>query len=425
MRKLFLVGIASFLLSVVVFGQTAQQTGDKNIFGHTKLHKISLTLTRAEWDVMQTSSLRGGVTGEGGTDVKQPDGRIIHIGSGFRGGYPWVHADLRLEGGPESVLIKDVGLRYKGNLSFSSSSAANPLRANLKMKTDMFGGKDDWNGIETFNFHAGVLDSSLAREALGFSLFRAAGVPAPRTSYVEIGFNVPGVYTNTNAGMYTLIENVNKQMLKNALPPGTGLLFKPEGLRGGVSSQGDTWDSHARVFRPDRDATQQEKDRLLAFTKLVSQPDTALFRAQIGNHMDVEQFLRFLAVNAFMMNWDGYLTGNHNFYLYLDPKDDKFRFIPWDLDLSMGSRIGGNQAAGNMLRPSTQPLIQKLLDDPAVSERYRAILKEFTGTIFSRASIEKTLEELETVNARRDAGIRGFIDSRIQAMQALLPELSK
>lgn len=424
MRKRFLVGLASFLLSVAVFGQTAQQPNDKNIFGHTKLHKLSLTLTRAEWDVMQTSSLRGGVTGDGGTDVKQPDGRIIHIGSGFRGGYPWVHADLRLE--PAGVLIKDVGLRYKGNLSFSSSSSANPLRANLKLKTDMFEGKDDWNGIETMNFHAGVLDSSLAREALGFSLFRAAGVPAPRTAYVEIAFTVPGVYANTNAGMYTLIENVNKQMLKNALPPGTGLLFKPEGLRGGVSSQGSTWEEHARVFRPDRDATPQEKERLLAFTKLVSQPDTALFRAQIGNHMDVEQFLRFLAVNAFMMNWDGYLTGNHNFYLYLDPKDDKFRFIPWDLDLSMGSRMGGpNNAAGNMLRPSTQPLIQKLLDDPVVSARYREILKEFIGTIFSPGSIEKTLTELETVNARRDMGIRSFIDGRIAAMQALLPELNR
>src|SRR6185436_20481373 len=121
--------------------------------------------SRAEWDVLQTSDARFGGQGEGGTDYTRSDGRLIHVGSGFRGFFPWVHADMRVNG----VEIKNVGLRYKGNLSFMSSSAAAPFRANLKVKTDVFGGKDSWNGIETLNFHAGVLDTSLMREALGFA----------------------------------------------------------------------------------------------------------------------------------------------------------------------------------------------------------------------------------------------------------------
>jgi spore coat protein CotH len=73
----------------------------------------------------------------------------------------------------------------------------------------------------------------------------------------------------------------------------------------------------------------------MEFSELCSQNDVALFRSKVGTYLDVEQFLRFIAVNAFTSNWDSYLGGGHNFYLYLDPKDDKFRFIPWDLDLSM------------------------------------------------------------------------------------------
>ena len=120
--------------------------------------------------------------------------------------------------------------------------------------------------------------------------------------------------------------------------------MKPEGLRGGIQSLGDSWAAYTPSYRPDRDATPHEQQRLIEFARLISQPDAALFRAKIGTYLDVDQFLRFIAVNALIANNDSYLRGGHNFYLYLDPKDDKFRFIPWDQDLSLGSRPGGRAA---------------------------------------------------------------------------------
>src|SRR6185436_5919488 len=109
---------------------------------------------------------------------------------------------------------------------------------------DLFGGKADWNGVETLNFNAGVQDRSLLREAMAFAIFRAAGVPASHTAYAELTFNVPGLYDNAPGGVYVLIENVNKQFLKRELPPGTGLLMKPEGMRGGIQSRGSDWASY-------------------------------------------------------------------------------------------------------------------------------------------------------------------------------------
>ena len=89
------------------------------------------------------------------------------------------------------------------------------------------------------------------------------------------------------------------------------------------------------------------------------------------------------------MNNDSYLRGGHNFYLYLDPKDDKFRFIPWDQDLSMGSRPGGRGggvgAQLDVMRPFTgdQPLLYWLLDDPASAAQYRAIVRELGTSVFT------------------------------------------
>jgi spore coat protein H len=409
-RSLLVLGI-SLWVSVVVVGQALPEvSNDKEIFGLGKLHRVSVSLSKAEWEVLQTSSGRNGGVGRGGEDVRLSDGRLVHVGGGFGGYFPWVHADMIVNG----LRFKDVGVRYKGNNSFMNSTAARPLRANFKVKTDLFDGKADWNGVETLNFHAGVLDPSLMREAMSFAIFRAAGVPASRTAYVEMTFDVPGVYENTSGGHYVLIENVNKQFLKQALPPGTGLLMKPEGTRGGVQSLGTNWSSYLATYRPEREATPHEQQRMMEFAGLISQTDAALFREKIGTYLDVDQFLRFIAVNVFIGNNDSYLQGNHNYYLYLDPKDDKFRFIPWDQDLAM--RGGG----ADIMRPNApnNPLIYWLLDDPKVLERYREIVKELAATVFTPAVLEELMTVAEKGMPVRDPVTRTFLKNRAAAVQS-------
>jgi spore coat protein CotH len=408
------LGVALWLSAVVVGQNLPGVSEDKNIFGLEKMHRVHVSMTKAEWDVLQTSSARnaGGVRG---SDYVAADGRLIHIGGGFGGYFPWVHADLLVNGKE----LKDIGFRYKGNNSFATSNAARPLRANFKVKTDLYGGKPDWNGVETLNFHAGVQDPSLTREALAYAIFRAAGVPASRTGYVEMTFNVPGVYENTSGGFYTLIENVNKQFLKNALPPGTGLLMKPEGTRGGVQSLGTNWASYVATYRPERDATPEEQKRMIEFAGLISQNNTALFREKIGTYLDVDNFLRFIAVNIFIVNNDSYLNGNHNYYLYLDPKDDKFRFIPWDQDLSMGGMGGRGNA--EILKPTApnNPLIYWLLDDPAVAERYRAIVRELADSAFSVPVLNQMIAEVEKTTSIRDSATKAFLINRATYVQSL------
>jgi hypothetical protein len=405
----------------------AATVGDK-LYEFSSLHTIHLSLSASEWAVLQTSNPRGGI-GPSGTDTRQADGRIVHTGSGFGGFFPWAHADLRAD----DLAFKDVGLRYKGNFSFTSTSAAAPLFASFKMKIDVYTGKGTWDGEKTFNLSAGVLDPSKMKEALAFAIFRSAGVPAPRTAYAQLRFTVPGIYQDTPAGLFTMIEDVNARFLARALPPGTGLLMKPEGTRGGVLSQGDTWASYVPKFRPDRDATPHEQARVMAFANLITQTDVALFRAKIGTFLDVDEFLRFISVNAFIANTDSYLTGGHNYYLYLDPRDDMFRFMPWDEDLSMGPRPGavnnGNVANGpDIMRPNgggDQPLIYWLLDDPAVMTRYKTIIRELSTTAFSKASLGKMIDAIEQVSGSRATTPRAFLDGRAAYVEQLVSSWEK
>jgi spore coat protein H len=412
---------ACLWLSAAVAGQALKgEPEDDPIFGLSKVHRVRVSISPEEWQVLQTSGARGsapaGTSIAGGIDFQQPDGRLVHIGSGFRALFPWVRADFLLN----DVELKDIGVRYKGNNSFIRPTPARPFTANLKVKTDLFGGKTDWHGAETLNFHAGGRDPSLMRETMAFAIFRAAGVPASRTAYAQLTFNVPGLHDNAPGGTFVVVENVNKRFLKRVLPPGTGLLMKPEGTRGGVLAPGSNWDAYIPIFRPDREATPHEQNRVMEFAGLVSQTNVELFREKIGTYLDVDEFLRFVAVHLFIANGDSYLSGNHNYYLYLDPKDDKIRFIPWDEDLSMNNGRGAN--APDLLRPSVNnnALIYWLLDDPTVMARYQAIVKELAETVFTTESLNKLLEEAERAIPGRDPGTKNFLNNRaIQIQQAI------
>jgi len=440
----------------------ATAAGDK-IFDLTRVHRLRISISAAEWAVLMTSGGRSQL-GPGGSDYTLADGRPVHLSSGFANYLPWAHADLRIDDPDGKAEFKDIGIRYKGNSSFTRSSINAPLLANFKLKIDLHGTRGSWDGHKTFNLQSGVVDASRMRDAVSYWIFRTSGVPAPRTTYAEVVFNVPGIYQDTPAGLFTIIEDVNSRFLERVLPTGNGLLMKPEQLGGGIHRLGNTWAEYAVKLRPDRDATPHEQQRVMEFSELCSQSDVALFRSKVGTYLDVDQFLRFIAVNAFTSNWDSYLGGGHNFYLYLDPNDDKFRFIPWDQDLSMQSGRGGvvrlvqgngaiiaggnvtvngntfvagapvpiaPQAAAmpgsDILNPAgnNQLLIYWLLDDPAVAARYRAIIRELSTTAFSPTELAKLMDVLEAAGPGRTNSPRDFMIGRANAVQQLVASWQK
>ena len=61
------------------------------------------------------------------------------------------------------------------------------------------------------------------------------------------------------------------------------------------------------------------------------------FTKQIDSFIDVDAFLRFLAANALTSNLESFFALGHNYTLYLDPKTNKFHFIPGDLEFSLAN----------------------------------------------------------------------------------------
>jgi hypothetical protein len=147
------------------------------------------------------------------------------------------------------------------------------------------------------------------RDAVAYWIFRTSGVPAPRTTYAEVFFNVPGLYHDTSAGLFTIIEDVNSKFLERVLPKGNGLLMKPEQLGGGIRRLGNTWAEYAVKLRPDRDATPHEQQRVMGFRNCARR---ATWRSSVRRWAPISTWnsFRFIAVNAFTSNWDSYLAAD-------------------------------------------------------------------------------------------------------------------
>jgi hypothetical protein len=179
----------------------AAQAPDPDGFGLTTVHALHVELSPKEWAKMQ--EVKGGMMMFGGPP-KQPADKPDkpgteppdrHKGGGFGLEFPWARAELTAEG----KTFKNVGIRYKGNSSYVA--AGNSLKRNFKIDLERFDENQAFHGRRSLTLNAGAMDPSRLREALAYAVFRAAGVPAPRTAFAEVTLTVPGKCDNELLGL--------------------------------------------------------------------------------------------------------------------------------------------------------------------------------------------------------------------------------
>src|SRR5262245_51982358 len=231
------------------------------------------------------------------------------------------------------------------------------LKRPFKLDFDHFVEGQRFHKLNTVALSNHALVPSHLREALSYAIYRAAGVSAPRTAFVQMHLTVDGKHDRRFTGLYTLIEPINKTFLKTHFGSSKGLLLKPETFMpgGNVPYLGEDWEKYKEAYQPKNDATPAQQRRLIEFAKLVHRADDKTFRRKIDAYLDVDEFLRYLAVTALLVNLDSFTSMNHNYFLYLDPKTNKFQIFPWDVDMTLGGfAFGGpadQQAQWSIVKP--------------------------------------------------------------------------
>jgi len=377
------------------------------VFGSDKLWNFHLTITARDWEAMQPAGGPRFGPGPGqppgppaaapGKEERPAPPRPPQGGVPGKFGFTFPYVKGVLEAGGQTY--KDIGVRFKGNSSYMMS--ARGLKRPFKLDFNRFVDDQSFHGLTTINLSNNMMDPSQLRETLSYAVFRAAGVPAPRTAFVQLYLTVPGKHEREFVGLYTLIEQVNGAFLKDHFRTSKGMLLKPEGIRG-LPYLGEEWSKYER-YRPKKKPNQAATQRLIDFTKLLNNADDAAFRQQIDTYVDVDAFLRFLAANVVLSNFDSFIGLGHNYYIYLHPKTNRFVWIPWDMNLSFGSfGMAGSpeQITDLSIRKpcmGDNRLVERLLAIKEYDRTYRKHLRELTTTAFVPEKMHADIDALRQV----------------------------
>ncbi|MSP16693.1 MAG: hypothetical protein EXR73_08820 [Myxococcales bacterium] len=289
----------------------------------------------------------------------------------------------------DGIVLDEIAVRFKGNSSRNSIERMDGERYSMKLDLDEYVTGQRLLGLDKLNLNNGFKDPSCLRERIGTSIYRAFDVPTSRTAFVRLTKN--GVLF----GLYLAVEQVEADFLRAHFADATGALYKPEMPDGDLVYRGGTIDSYPGIeVKSDPDTT--DHTALIALLDVLAHAPAAELEAQLEATLDVEGFLRYLAVTTALVSLDSYQGSAHNYYLYEDKVAARIVVLPWDTNETFGN-FSCMGLVGSLLdlpydapicgAAARRPLVMRVLAVPAFLARYEALLAELIAGPFAPATV--------------------------------------
>ena len=329
----------------------------------------------------------------------------------------------------------DVGVHFRGASSFSRVPAG--YKRSLNLSLDWVHDGADIDGYQTFNLLNSHEDPTFLRTVLYYDIARQY-IPAPKANFVRLVIN------GENWGIYVHAQQFNSDFTREWFGTRDGARWKVPGSprgRGGLEYFGENPAAYERVFEIKTDDDPEDWRALIEFTRVLNETPLDQLEAALAPVLDIDGTLRFLALDAVLVNGDGYWTRASDYNLYKDPAG-RFHVIPHDANETFsGSERGrgfGGRTGGVTLDPltglddSAKPLRSRLLAVPALRERYLEYVQDIAVTHLDWAvlgpvalgyqtliadDVAQDVRKLESVNAfpadhDGSGSLRSFADRR-------------
>ena len=205
-------------------------------------------------------------------------------------------------------------------------------------------------------------DPSGIHETVSNWLYARMGIPAAREAHARLYVN--GEY----AGLYAVIEPVDKVMLARVFGSNgddvlnDGYLYEfNKAAVWDFGYLGSDLEPYKAYFDAKTHETQSDEDKYRSIERLVriaNETSAADLTPALGPYLDLNELVRYLAVQNFLAENDGFLGefGVNNFYLYRLEHSEQHVFIAWDDDLAFKepvydvfSGVRGNALASKLL----------------------------------------------------------------------------
>ena len=385
----------------------------EEVFDNSVVKRLDIVISENNWDVMLDDMTD--LYGEFGASAGGPGGGPP--GGGPGGGLEETENPVFV---PADIFYNDiqwykVGVRFKGNSSLQSSWQSGILKLSLKLDFDEF--EDDYPQIDNQRFYGfkklslknNYEDTSFLREKVAAEVFEDAGLAVSHTAFYEAYIdhgNGPEYF-----GLYTLVEEVDDTVIETQFSNDDGNLYKPE-YTGASFEEGSF--SESDFTKKTNEDDSDWSDILALFEALHADTRSSnpeVWRTDLDSIFDTDVFLKYLAVNTVVQNWDTYGRMTHNYYLYNNPDNGKLTWIPWDNNeaLQEGKMGGSLNLDFSDLATGSWPLIEYLYADDVYRNQYDAYVSEIRSTVFDPLNIQaKYTEYAELVESSATSEIVGF-----------------
>ncbi|MCW2118153.1 CotH kinase family protein [Flavobacterium sp. 7A] len=286
-----------------------------------------------------------------------------------------------------------VGVRFKGNSSLQSTWSSGNLKLSFKLDFDEY--EDTYPQIDNQRFYGfkklslknNYNDKSMLREKVATDIFRASGVISSHAAIYEV--YVDHGDGPTYFGVYTLVEEVDDTLI-DEFSNNDGNLYKPDGT--GASFSNGSFTESVFVKKTNEDAADYTDIKNL-FTALHASnrtTDAAAWRTNLESVFDTDTFLKYLAVNTVIQNWDTYGRMTHNYFLYNNPDTKKLSWIPWDNNeaLQTGNQGGAYALNFSGLNTASWPMIGYLYNDATYKTKYDTYVKSVIDNAFNETTMK-------------------------------------
>lgn len=374
---------------------TAQTAAD--VYQPDRFWNVHLRFTEPEWSAIQyrrIAPLSNWMSSEDGSiRLRNPQASRNGLAGVLGFDFPWSTGRVDLGG----VVLTNAAVRFKGNGTFLG--ALRSYRKPFKIDLAKYEKGRRLAGRSQFNLGNLSADMTCLSDTLGYEFFREAGVPASRTAFARVFLSIDGLETNRFLGPYVMVENPDAEWAREQFGVTNVALFKPVTYEL-FCDMGTNWSDYDGIYDPKTKVSPAQQARVMDLGRLVSHAPDDEFARRIGEFVDLQAFSRFLACEVLLSNYDGILSNGQNFLVYLDPRSNRFGFIPWDLDHSWGEfpfvATAEDRERASIWRPwlGQNRFLERMLEVEEVRTLYRKELNRLLDTVFVPERLHRRIDEV-------------------------------
>jgi hypothetical protein len=270
-------------------------------------------------------------------------------------------------------LYRDVGVHFRGNSSFG---VGNGYKRSLNLSFDFVHEDQSIGGYRTLNFLNANTDATLMRTVLSMHIARQY-IPAPRANFVRVVIN------GESWGLYANAQQFNKEFVNDNFGTTRGARWKiAQGATGGFTYLGDDASRYRNAFQIKSKDEPEAWSALIDLARTLQETPPERLEAALAPRLDIDGYLRFLALDNVMASADAFYVRGSDYSLYRHP-DGRFHFVFHDANEMFNAGGGrGPGGAGLLLDPlvaqydAGKPIISKVLAVPGLRARYLGFVRE-------------------------------------------------